>query len=148
MPNEKKEPSYEELLKTIGELAEKLPKPRPGEASFPWGGLGVGTPDALAKLLESIRAQYQAEAAKTGRVDSDLANTWFTSHWPQPRKCTVCGVDDQWGLVPQFLYLSMGPVGAQLRSRTYPSVAVTCQNCGHTIFFNAVAMGLLPKGEE
>jgi hypothetical protein len=104
--------------------------------------------EALSSIYSTLmRQQAQKDAAVSGNVNNALANQWFAEHWPQPRTCTVCR-HAEWGLVPQFAHVALGPIGALMRTRTYPCVAVTCRTCGNTLFFNAVSMGLLPKGED
>jgi hypothetical protein len=105
-------------------------------------------PAALpAELWKRLVEERQKEAAETGYVDNELANNWFAEHWPEPRICPICK-QNNWALTPQFVHMSLGPMGPALRTRTYPCVSVVCRVCGHTVFFNAVIMNLLAKGEE
>jgi len=102
---------------------------------------------ATAVLEAAIEVEIQKKAAETGRVDNAAMNKWLNQHWKTPRECPVCKQQD-WGVVPQFAHVSLGLPGPQLRTRTYPCVAIACRICGNTLFFNAVIMGLLAKGEE
>jgi|SRR6266851_7287524 len=103
-----------------------------------------------AVLLELIKASAHIsllkKAAETGEVDENAVNLWLKDYWPQ-RRCPICQ-QSNWGLIPQFAHLSLGPLGPQLRPRTMPCVALMCNVCGHTVLFNALKMGLLPRGEE
>lgn len=83
-------------------------------------------------------------------MDEVAANRWFEEHWPEPRSCPVCK-NKNWGLISNFVNIPLepvgtGPVGTYQPVRTAPFVGVICRTCGNTLFFNAVIMGLLPKG--
>jgi predicted nucleic-acid-binding Zn-ribbon protein len=74
-----------------------------------------------------------------------LFERWLDSHWRKPHPCPVCGTDG-WGTGGQIVVpITMGSnsslrVGGQI----VPQVFVLCHNCGYTMFFNAVLIGLLP----
>lgn len=145
MADEKKEPGLSDLIKEILKT-----RPHAGTDLLLGKPSGDRTPEqeALWALFESAaKVDAQKRAAETGEVDNVLANKWFVDHWPQPRTCPVCKQND-WGLNPVFGHVSIGALGAQLRTRTVPMVMVTCRICGHTLFFNAVLMGLLQEGTE
>jgi len=107
------------------------------------------TPELLQKLallIEDPVAVAQKRAAETGQVDLAAANEWLMSHWPmEKRLCPVCQVV-QWSIGPSFAQIPINVIGSHSSPRTNPCVAVVCGNCGNTLFFNAIVMGLLPKG--
>ncbi len=85
-------------------------------------------------------------------VDKLKVAEWLNSHWRPDmvqRSCTVCGVT-KWTIAEDFAYLStLGSGGAiQIGGRHFPLVILTCSNCGNTLLFNAIVMGLLPKKPE
>ena len=85
---------------------------------------------------------------RAGEVDEEKANHWLAEHWPEERRsCPVCG-ENNWAFVPQFIFMSLGPLGLHTAPRALPCVGLTCRTCAHTIFFNAIIMGQLPAGEE
>jgi hypothetical protein len=103
---------------------------------------------AIQFIMAAVKAEGQKKAAETGEVDGDLTNAWLKDHWSLDRRiCPICGTND-WGLIPQFVHMSLGPLGPRLRPRTLPCVGLACRNCGHTLFFNALKMGLLAEGPE
>jgi RNase P subunit RPR2 len=77
-----------------------------------------------------------------GKVDQKQAIEAIGRKWTARRACPICEVVD-WGVGDDLLRIW----NSQHRP-VYPCIAVTCQNCGHTIFFNAAALNLLPEGEK
>ena len=70
--------------------------------------------------------------------------------WPEPRNCTICREND-WIIVDKIYEIRefyggsfvIGGTGAIL-----PIVAVICKICGHTIFFNAISLGLVEPQKQ
>jgi hypothetical protein len=63
------------------------------------------------------------------------------------RKCPICE-SENWGIAPTFAQLPTRPQKViQAPVRANPCVALICQTCGNTLFFNAIVMELLPKSE-
>jgi hypothetical protein len=73
--------------------------------------------------------------------DREKVAEWIETFWKSPRKCPVCGEVDKWLLMEKVWELrefrggdfvvGAGPV--------MPVVALMCNVCGHTVFFNAIA---------
>jgi len=56
--------------------------------------------------------------------------------------CDWCG-ENAWGVEPNLVQLKIFTRGVEIRGApVYPMVLVRCGNCGHTIFFNALSIGL------
>jgi hypothetical protein len=70
---------------------------------------------------------------------------WLQFHEKEPRKCPLCG-SSNWTLAAHLVQpLTMGPnVTVQLGGESYPLVMLISNPCGHTLFVNAVMIGLLP----
>jgi len=106
-----------------------------------------GTSREVRKEAEHA-PQQQPTSVQAGEVDEKKANHWLGQHWPEDRRlCSVCGVND-WGFVPRIVYMAMSPLGLHMPPRVLPCIGLSCRNCAHTIFFNAIIMEQLPKGEE
>jgi predicted nucleic-acid-binding Zn-ribbon protein len=107
--------------------------------------------EELLKVLDAAgmnaTATAQKHAAETNLVDVELANIWFAKHWPEPRKCPICS-QNNWGMSQVFAHTALSPLGRHTPVLTTPSVTVTCRNCGNTLFFNAIIMGLLAESAE
>ena len=77
--------------------------------------------------------------------DSDirLIQEWVSSHWEGEPLCPVCK-NNNW---------LIGRTIAELRpflkgklstgSHVYPAVTISCNVCGHTLFFNAIQLGIV-----
>jgi hypothetical protein len=74
--------------------------------------------------------------------ESNRALTWIRQKWPGSKRCPICDHDE-------FIFqdcpgrLSAGSV-SPLPKRVFIFVVVGCANCGYTMTFNAVAMGIVP----
>lgn len=63
--------------------------------------------------------------------------------------CSICK-NEHWSVaehlvVPLTVAQGLIQIG---KGPTYPMAMITCNKCGHTLFLNAVKVGLLPKKEE
>ena len=72
---------------------------------------------------------------------------WLDKHGAV-KPCTACG-QTAWHLIP---HLVAPPTfrkesGFFLGGMSYPQAMLLCKNCGHTLYFNAVVMGIVPMGE-
>jgi hypothetical protein len=63
-----------------------------------------------------------------------------------PRACAACG-HNNWTmanhLVSPPLHRVSGGGGFMFGGPAYPQAMVICANCGHTVYFNTVVMGIL-----
>jgi hypothetical protein len=78
---------------------------------------------------------------------SDLAVDWVIEKWrgdPVPR-CPYCRVQDWWVGGPIQLSTTDGPRASHPSPPMFP---VTCSNCGHTVFVNAVIAGIADPPEK
>jgi hypothetical protein len=132
-------------------------KPKGPPLPFPLGEReGAQTEKTKLEMLkersEQLRKEIdQSEAllriAMANQVDFARASAWFAEHWPEPRICPICK-QATWGMAPTFAQVPVSQLGLHMPPRTNPCVAVACRTCGNTLFFNAIIMGLLPKGED
>ncbi|MGC2494657.1 hypothetical protein [Candidatus Binatus sp.] len=131
-----------ELAKLLGERREPGASSALGLLAATGGTLGsTAISEAIKKLLEQ---DNQKKAAETNVVDSTAANEWLNKHW-KTRNCPICGIVT-WAMAPQFAHVSFARPGVVGAPPSFPCVVLTCRNCGHTLFFNGVVMGLLPEG--
>ncbi len=80
-------------------------------------------------------------------VDQGKVAEWLNKKWQGKKNCPLCGennwnIGDRAGKIP--IYYPSAVVGGP----SYPLVVVTCNNCGYTLLFNALFVGLLPSGME
>ena len=73
---------------------------------------------------------------------------WIEKHWKGEGRCPVCAENDRWQPGDHVVELRRFRPGATTPGRpVQPLVSVTCMNCGHTLFFSAVVLGLVPEEE-
>ena len=73
-------------------------------------------------------------------VDQGMMD-FITSKWRPPRACSVCGTNS-WNLeqrLAELRFLSLG--GFFVGGPVVPLIVITCNNCGNTIFINAMKAG-------
>jgi hypothetical protein len=68
---------------------------------------------------------------------------WLNEKWAGGIACPVCKQND-WGLYDQLWELRQFHKGGSLvlGGPIIPLAVITCNNCGHTLHFNALKIGL------
>lgn len=89
-----------------------------------------------------------ADQSKLTPEQKDLVVKWLNekSAFKTP-ECPFCR-SNKWGVADHLVAApTMSPsAGLLLGGRMYPHVMVVSEPCGHTVFFNAIVIGLLPPG--
>ena len=81
------------------------------------------------------------------RQQKDLVSDWLNPRW-LTKKCPVCS-HNNWVIADHLVHgLTYSGGGVTIGGPLYPLVLLICQNCAHTLVFNAVVMGLVPAGKE
>jgi hypothetical protein len=88
--------------------------------------------------------ENKPEAGHLTEEQMEKATQWFVERLGDEKGCPMCG-NTKWHVggfveIGQRLNLLSG-------GRAYPSVPLICINCGNTVLFNAVAMGLIGDAE-
>lgn len=78
-----------------------------------------------------------------GPEERAKAGAWIDKHWTGSKQCPISGHND-WVVAPNVVQLlDLPPAGGLVvGGSVYPSVLVICNQCGYTITFNALKMGL------
>ena len=66
-----------------------------------------------------------------------------------PRPCSICG-HNQWNVSDTVFEVREFHEGNMVLggdSRIIPFVAISCQNCGNTLFINAIQMGIIEPNQ-
>lgn len=79
-----------------------------------------------------------------------LVEAWIRTHWAdRPGHCPICGTRT-WEfsefVIQPLTHVPLGSV--QVGGIGYPMILVICQNCGYTMQFNAVKMGVFDVAEK
>ncbi|NLX22827.1 MAG: hypothetical protein GXY55_14340 [Phycisphaerae bacterium] len=80
------------------------------------------------------------------KLDDNEAKTflaWLNEHWKGDHKCPICQ-NDTWQINSTVFELRSFESGNLVAGAPiYPVVCVTCDTCGHSLFFNAIRAGLI-----
>lgn len=80
--------------------------------------------------------------------DINKIKTWLKEKWKQNSNCFVCGAND-WQVPDDIIAALPYRENFLLTEGTvYPHIMCICNNCGHTIFFNAKLIGILEEERE
>jgi hypothetical protein len=73
---------------------------------------------------------------------------FLESVWPDPKECPVCK-NTSWNLLEMVFELRETDMDGDTEGTdsAIPLVAILCKTCGNTLFFNALAVGLLSEGD-
>ncbi len=84
----------------------------------------------------------------TPKLDEQKALTWLNQHWVGSKSCAVC-TNTKWAISDNIMEVRPFLGGSLMvgGSIIYPLILVTCDTCGHALFFNAKMLGLL-EGQE
>ena len=76
------------------------------------------------------------------KADNDSIQRWWDQHWKEPVICPVCKTTD-WSLSSHLANVQRFATDANASNTpTYPHIIITCKSCAHSIFFNAVQIGI------
>jgi len=76
------------------------------------------------------------------KEDNDSIQRWWGQHWKDPVICPVCKTTD-WSLASHLVNVQRFATDANASNTpTYPHIIVTCKFCAHSMFFNAVQIGI------
>jgi hypothetical protein len=76
--------------------------------------------------------------------DRDTIQRWWTGRWKNPVICPVCKTTEWWLAEHVVNFNRHAPDRWEPESVSYPHIMVGCKTCFHTMFFNAVAVGVSP----
>jgi hypothetical protein len=81
-------------------------------------------------------------SGRLSQADNDTIKRWWDQHWKEPVICPVCKTSD-WSLGPHIVNVQRHAADAGVANTpTYPHILVSCKTCAHTMFFNAVTIGV------
>ncbi|MBU1209929.1 MAG: hypothetical protein KJ587_01490 [Alphaproteobacteria bacterium] len=84
-----------------------------------------------------------ADDSKLTKDQKDRALAWLNQKWVGNKACPVCA-QNHWTIADHAVTPSISHgSGLIIGGPSYPHALVICNNCGHTLFFNAVLMGIL-----
>jgi hypothetical protein len=76
--------------------------------------------------------------------DNEKIQNWWNQHWKGPVTCPVCKTTE-WTVAPHVVNIQRHAIDATVANTvSYPHILVTCKSCAHSMFFNAVQIGISP----
>src|SRR4029077_4353468 len=83
------------------------------------------------------------------KADNDSIQCWWDQHWKEPVICPVCRTTD-WSLSSHLVNTQRFADANARNTPTYPHIVIACKFCAHSIFFNAVQIGIAapPAGQR
>jgi hypothetical protein len=77
--------------------------------------------------------------------DNEKIQNWWNQHWKGPVICPVCKTTE-WTVTPHVVNIQRHAIDATVANTvSYPHIIVTCKTCAHSMFFNAVQIGISPQ---
>jgi hypothetical protein len=77
-------------------------------------------------------------------ADNEKIQRWWAQHWKSPVTCPVCKTS-AWTAAPHIVNVPRFAADALAgNTQTYPFIIVSCNTCFHSMFFNAVPIGIAP----
>jgi hypothetical protein len=75
-------------------------------------------------------------------TDNDLIERWWGQHSKDSVICPVCKTTD-WKIAGHLVNIQSDAADANANNApSYPHIVVTCKFCAHSMFFNAVQIGI------
>ena len=82
----------------------------------------------------------------SGRLSPDekeKAERWLSTYWTRDNRCPISG-HNNWAFGEHIVQpVASVRAGEILGVASYPQIMLICQDCGYTIYFNAVVMGIV-----
>jgi hypothetical protein len=68
---------------------------------------------------------------------------WLESRWGRDKKCPMCN-HDSWHVADRLFQLNTYGFESRFPSPVQPVAPVICNNCGYTVYVNAITANLVP----
>ena len=88
------------------------------------------------------------EPQELTKEQKETINDWLVEKWGPDGECYVCKTS-AWAIGKHLVTPTLfSEKGFWAGGTAYPSVMIVCTNCGHTVHFNAITIGLLESNLE
>jgi len=82
------------------------------------------------------------EHGRLTEADNDLIERWWSQHSKDSVICPVCKTTN-WRISPHLVSIESDAADTNASTApTYPHIIFTCNFCAHSMFFNAVQIGI------
>ena len=85
--------------------------------------------------------------ASIGRGDLEKALRWIEENWVGEKDCAICG-NSGWLMgeaVGEMKHLNPSSRWMPNFGSSYPLIVLSCENCGYTLLFNAIVLGVTDR---
>ena len=85
--------------------------------------------------------------ASVGRGALEKALAWIEDNWVGKKECAICG-NSGWlmgEVVGEMRHLNNSSRWMPNFGSSYPMIVLSCENCGYTLLFNAIVLGLMDQ---
>ena len=73
---------------------------------------------------------------------------WLKENWKGASNCSVC-LANSWNIAGHLVTPTiLVEGGMSIGGSYYPQVMSICSNCGHTVYFNAMVMGIIKAKDK
>ena len=83
--------------------------------------------------------------ADAGRARLEKALRWIEENWVGEKACAICG-NTGWFMgeaIGEMRQINPGSRWLPNAGPAYPLIVLSCENCGYTLLFNAIVLGLM-----
>ncbi|MDE2781264.1 MAG: hypothetical protein OXI91_16540 [Chloroflexota bacterium] len=83
--------------------------------------------------------------ATTARAQLEKALRWIEENWVGQKECAICG-NSGWFMgevVGEMKQMNSKSKWIPNTGPSYPMIVLSCENCGYTLLFNAIVLGVV-----
>ncbi len=83
--------------------------------------------------------------AAAGKAKLEKALWWIEENWVGEKSCAICG-NSGWFMgeaIGEMRQMNQGSRWIPNSGPAYPLIVLSCKNCGYTLLFNAIVLGLM-----
>lgn len=80
--------------------------------------------------------------------DREIVFFWFDKNFPKGMPCICGALDIDWDLGETVVSPLVFTGAFNLGGPVYPQIQLTCSNCGHTRYFNAIYVGIMESESD
>ena len=95
-----------------------------------------------------VKKQTNYEPTELTQEQKDKIDKWLIEKWGPDGPCYVCKTSN-WAILSHLVTpVVFSEKGFWAGGPAYPQAAIVCTNCGHTVYFNAILIGLVEEEEQ
>ena len=83
--------------------------------------------------------------ADAGKSKLEQALRWIEDNWVGQKACAICG-NSGWFMgeaIGEMRQMNQGSRWIPNSAPAYPLIVLSCENCGYTLLFNAMVLGVM-----